>query len=106
MTDVKRIELPSGGWWDILVRPRWKHVVQWNGGSPDLVERALVSLTTAWSFPDEVSLETLAQRETDDLLAVLEAFRQEVVPFLDEGSPLSIAQELFAARGARPVVEA
>ena len=96
MADIKRIELPSGGWWKIVVRPRWKHVAQWTDEGTDLVERALASLTIAWSFEDEVSLETLAQRDPGDLVAVLEAFRREVVPYLDEGSPQSMAEELFS----------
>ena len=100
--DLRRIELPSGGWWEILTRPRWKHLRQWadrdrgHQDSPHLVEFALVSLTTAWSFPDRVSLGTLARRETEDLIAALEAFQEDVVPWLEAGNSKASAEGLFA----------
>ena len=99
---VARIDLPSGGWWEIQTRPLWKHVCDWaleaqeDRGAPGLVERALVSLTTAWSFADEVCLETLAQRHADDLIAVLEVFHREVAPLLRGDSIREMAEELFA----------
>ena len=100
---VKRINLPSGGWWKILTRPLWEHVsqrsaaCQGRGDNPDLVGPVLVSLTAAWSFPEDVSLEALAQRDVDDLVTVLEFFRREVVPVLEAHSPKEVAEEqLFA----------
>ena len=99
---VKRIELPSGGWWEIVTRPLWGHVRQWSAasqrqdGSSVLVELALVSITAAWSFREKVSIEAMAQRDPEDLLAVLQVFHREVVPSLEVGSPREMAEALFA----------
>ena len=99
---IVRINLPSGGWWDIQTRPLWKHLCDWaleaqeGQDATGLIERALVSLTTAWSFDDEVCPEALAERQADDLIAVLEAFHREVVPLLRGDSLRGMAEELFA----------
>ena len=80
----------------------WKHVCGWahetqeGQDAPGLVERALVSLTTAWSFADEVCLEALAERQADDLISVLEVFNREVAPLLRGGGLRETAEELFA----------
>ena len=99
---VIRIDLPSGGWWEISTRPLWRHVRKWAADGEgqfddaDLFERALASLTTAWSFGEEVSVEALAQRDEDDLMVALEAFQREVMPNLESDSPRETAEELFA----------
>ena len=72
--EVYRVELPSGGWWDIVVRPTWSHLSGWSDAGTDLVDRALVSLTAGWSFSEPTSVEAIAARDTEDLIAVLEAF--------------------------------
>ena len=94
--EVYRIELPSGGWWDIFVRPTWAHLSGWPGADTDLVDRALVSLTAGWSFSEPASLETIAARDPEDLIAVLEAFKRCVAPFLATRSIRAEAEELFA----------
>ena len=99
---IARINLPSGGWWDIQTRPLWKHLCGWaleaeeGQDASGLVERALVSLTTAWSFDDKVCLEALGERQADDLIAVLEVFHRDVVPLLGGDGHKGMAEELFA----------
>ena len=99
---VKRVTLPSGGWWEIVSRPQWQHVRQWCAesqeqyGSPDLVERALASLTTAWSFEEEIGPEALTRRNPDDLIAILETFQRAVIPTMEADSSKEMAGELFA----------
>ena len=97
---VKRVSLPSGGWWEIVTRPRWRHVQQWDADGRDqngggLVERALVSLTAAWSFGEGVSLEALARRDAQDMIAVLDTLQRDIVPFLEADTPEETAEELF-----------
>ena len=100
---VARVRLPSGGWWDIRTRPLWKHVSEWRGavraGEDEraLLERALVSLTTGWSFSEEVGTESVGGRDADDLAAVLEVFCREVEPFESAGRSVEFAERLFAA---------
>ena len=57
---------------------------------------ALASLTTAWSFPDEIGMKTLVSREPEDLVAVLEVFQRDVVSHLASHSLGGMAEELFA----------
>ena len=79
--DVKRIELPSGRWWEIEGRPRWKHLREMTrlrggdtGGEESvggLAEEALAVLTTAWGFEEPVCPESVRNREPGDLAAAL-----------------------------------
>ena len=104
-----RIDLPSGGWWEIAIRPLWTHIQQWAAvgqdqrGDLDTVGRALVSLTVAWSFREEPSAEALALRDDDDIIAVLEAFQRDVIPCRRGGEPKEMAQELFVGLAAGQV---
>lgn len=94
---VRRIALPSGGWWEISTRPLWKHVRDWPHEGADLIDHALTSLTIAWSFSEEIGVGTIAGRDADDLIAVIEAFREDVAPhLLDARHRVELAQRLFA----------
>jgi hypothetical protein len=95
--DAYRVELPSGGWWDISVRPAWAHLSEWSDAGNDLVDRALVSLTAGWSFSEPVSVEAIAALDPEDLIAVLEAFKRRAAPYLATRSLRAEAEELFAA---------
>ena len=100
---VARVRLPSGGWWEIRTRPLWRDVSEWRGAvragedAQVLSERALVSLTTGWSFGEEVGPETVLGRDADDLAAVLEVLCREVEPFEASHRPAEKAEGLFAA---------
>ena len=106
---VVRVKLPSGGWWDIRTRPLWKHVSDWRRSvragakRTGLLERALVSLTTGWSFAEEVRPETLARREAGDLAAVLKVFCQRAESFAVAQDSAASAERLFAALAAGSV---
>ena len=95
-----RVRLPSGGWWEIRTRPLWRDVSEWRravrAGEEEqaLSERALVSLTTGWSFREEIDPESVGGRDAEDLAAVLEVLCREVEPL--EPADRS-AERLFAA---------
>ncbi len=55
-----------------------------------------MSLTAGWSFPEHVSVESIASRDPGDLIAVLEAFQREVAPRLGAPCPRRDAEHLFA----------
>ncbi|MCH8165384.1 MAG: hypothetical protein IH889_07225 [Planctomycetes bacterium] len=98
---LTRIRLPSGGWWEFFTRPRWRHVREWQsqcveGSGSVSPEGALASLTTAWSFADEVSVDAISRLDESDLIVALEAFHRQVVPFLDRTDEQGLAQALFA----------
>ena len=114
---VRRVDLPSGGWWDLVIRPRWKHVCPLlleardpvdpaaaDGAHGCLVERALVSFTAAWSFGEPVTEGSLALRDQGDVVAVMEVFGREIVSGWAGGDRQALAEELFEglARGVIP----
>ena len=78
---VKRIELPSGRWWEIEKRPRWKHLRAMAGQSGagetgqadrgELADETLAVLTKAWGFEEPVCPASVRNREPDDVAAVL-----------------------------------
>ena len=77
---VKRIELPSGRWWEIEERPRWKHLRAMadrpdsdtaGQADGDLAEEMLALLTTGWGFEEPVCPASVRNREADDLAAAL-----------------------------------
>ena len=98
---VRRVSLPSGGWWEILTRPLWSHLREWTAcqaeqPTPRLVDRALLSLTSAWSFAEELTLEAVSSRDIADLIAVLEALQAEAWPLEDAVESQDLAEDLFA----------
>ncbi len=68
-----RLALPSGGWWDLSLRPLWKHVKLWKGGDECLVETAVLHLSLGWSFDGPITLDALKARDPEDLACVVEA---------------------------------
>ena len=106
---VVRISLPHGQWWEIETRPRWSHVRQWtlghvtSGAGPtkvrygeqDLIERALVSLTTGWSFDEPVSLHSLARREAGDVVAAMKLLEDSVGALWNSRRVKALAEKLF-----------
>jgi hypothetical protein len=79
---IRRIILPSGGWWEIETRPRWRHMRGWEySDEGDLVDRALGVLTVDWSFDEEPTVNAVSARGADDLAAMLE-FLYRVPPTL------------------------
>lgn len=100
---VVRVKLPSGGWWDIRTRPLWMDVSEWRRAVRDgeeeqaLSERALVSLTTGWSFREEIGSESVGGRDAEDVAAVLEVLCRGVEPFEAGRQAAESAERLFAA---------
>ncbi len=87
---IKRIELPSGGWWEIETEPKWGDIkavlneFRKSGDSAaDVMDFVLIRFSTAWSFDDEtINLETLAKRSLEDVVPVLGEVMAKVSPLL------------------------
>ena len=98
---VRRLQLPSGGWWEMETRPRWGHRRLWalpgrlTSSQARPSDRALVALTTAWSFDEPVSLATLRAREAADLGTALDFMGGEIIGSLVQTSLKTMAEELF-----------
>jgi len=79
---MKRLDLPSGNWWELVDMPLWKHFRALEGlGNLAAIDALLVSITVAWSFPEEVSIEALGEREARDMIPVLQYLQEHVLPF-------------------------
>ena len=105
---VNRVALPSGGWWDLLTRPRWGDigclvVLEAPGGeevgapatAEPLLDLALIALTDAWSFGEPVNAGALADREPADVTAVVEVLGRELLPRWLAGDGVRPAEALF-----------
>ena len=87
---VRRVALPSGGWWDVETRPpvrAMQRLQNVNEGVVDATYEALVVFTRAWSFPEPVSAEAIQDRRFDDFMSVVKVFEEEVAPFLAQYMP-------------------
>ena len=103
---VKRMEMPSGRWWEIEERPRWKHLRAIAGlpdrdeagqASGDLAEGTLAVLTTGWGFEEPVSPAAVLNREPDDLAAALDGAGAVMERLFKVRKHLdALAMELFA----------
>lgn len=111
-SSVKRIELPSGRWWEIEGRPQWKHLREMScasrradpgggkageGSLGELVEEALALLTTEWGFEEPVCPASVRNRELADVAAVLAEAEPVVTGMLrTRKERAALAMELFA----------
>ena len=97
------IALPSGGWWEISTRPLWRHLRAWTDAVGDkahngeLLDFALASVTTAWSFDEELSAESVGHREPADQEAAIQALKARVISPMTSEDSVSAAEALFAA---------
>ena len=94
--EVRRVELPSGYWWDIRTRPTWQDICAIGHDGQARLDELLVAMTEAWYFQEAVTLESLARRDESDVAAVVQIIHDDVLPWLDQDSPESMAKGLFA----------
>jgi hypothetical protein len=60
------------------------------------VERVLASLSTAWSFREPISVETVGGRDAVDLIVVMEALKGEAWLLREDRSPQRLAEDLLS----------
>jgi|GEM_PF-1840102 hypothetical protein len=101
---IRRIALPSGGWWDIRTRPTWSDAGCF-GDDESSLDRQLVAISERWAFDEPVSLGTIACRDEDDLAAVLTVIQEDVLPWLEQDSPDVLSMSLFQAMAVGEVPE-
>ena len=93
-----RIDLPSGGWWELTARPSWRRIRplidRGSGGS--LASLALLHLTRRWSFPEPVSEASLLSRDEEDVGAAVETLNRELLTPLRAAGSKESAEELFS----------
>ena len=81
---TERIVLPTGGFWDLRVRPTMRDAMAMQGlaDGAEAMAGMLATLTPAWSFPEPVTAETVLDRDVEDVAEVVEVFTRRVMPFL------------------------
>ena len=100
------VRLPSGGWWDIETRPRWRHLREWMrsrrepGAQEELADEVLVSLTNAWSFDLPVETASLERIDPGDLAAAFGAVRQALAELWDTKAQRERTERLFTEMAA------
>ena len=95
------VQLPSGGWWDIEPRPRWRHLRGWMRSCSEsslqqkLADEVLVSLTNAWSFDLPMETASLERIDPGDLVAAFQAVRQALAELWDPKKQREQTERLF-----------
>ena len=91
ISGVCRVELPSGGWWEIKTRLTW-------GEQQDIVTEAakearsetdtgmfdtvIARVSAGWSFDEPITVETIRGRDGDDVMPVLTEVLRTFNPLL------------------------
>ncbi len=89
----------------IRTRPTWRDVGAISDKTEERLERLLAAMTEAWSFDEAVSPEALAHRDENDVADLMEALHEDLLPWLDQDTPETMAKELFAGMSTGRVPE-
>lgn len=98
-SNVVRLDLPSGNWWEIETRPNWGDMMKirremvrlTEDESPDedQLTAVMAMLTRAWSYtngsedtPLPISIESINEMDIMDAAEVMHKVNQEVIPLL------------------------
>jgi hypothetical protein len=98
---LRRLELPSGGWW--VLDTRISHRVSselftlLKGNESAGLGRVLSGMTVAWGFSDSPSAEAVMQREIGDIEAAMAIIRDNLIPALRHWSSTEEAERVFEA---------
>lgn len=100
------VRLPSGGWWEIETRPRWRHLRGWTRSrrgadcQDGLADEVLVSLTKGWSFGLPVETSSLERIDAGDLAAAFASVRIALAELWDLEEQRERTERLFTERAA------
>ena len=83
------MELADDNWWDILTKPRWKHMKEFRAAlkkedadDDSLADIALAHFTVGWSYAESVTVDAIGEREIEDLMKVLPVVVEKLLPLL------------------------
>ncbi len=89
---VLKVDLPSGGWWEVLVNPTWGQVKAFRkflkekynkAEDEDLATAALVYFSVAWSFPEALDEAGLDRRDARDIAGVMVPLNKALTPLFE-----------------------
>lgn len=96
---LRRLELPSGGWW--VLDTRISHRVAGdlfallNEGGAAGLGRILSCMTVAWGFADRPSAESVMRRDVSGIEAATSVLRHAVIPALRSLTSVEEAERVF-----------
>ena len=86
---VTRVQLADDNWWDILTKPKWKHMRDFRAAlrkddtdTDILADIALANFTVGWSYAESVTVDAIGEREIEDLMKVLPVVVEKLLPLL------------------------
>ena len=96
-----RVELPSGGWWEIETRPRWKVIRSFSAafsadGNVDLIELIdglVVAVSIGWSYEDEITKESIGELDMAELGPVFQIVVEKIVPLFEAMAPRPVPSD-------------
>jgi hypothetical protein len=98
---LRRLELPSGGWW--VLDTRISHrvaselIALLNSNDSAGLGRVLSGMTVDWGFSDSPSAEAVMQREIGDIEAATSVIRDDLIPALQRSASTEEAERVFEA---------
>ena len=96
-SEIVRLDLPSGNWWEVEVQPRWGEMMRirremvritdTGGEDEDQLTSIMASLTRAWSYlngdgPLEITIDAVNGMDLVDAAEVMHLVNDRVLPLL------------------------
>jgi len=118
-SEIVRLALPSGNWWEVEVQPRWGEMMkirremvriqEADGEDEDQLTAIMTSLTRAWSYsngagPLEISIDAVNDADLVDAAEVMHLVNEKVLPLLTavgERGPQSVSPPTSPAKKSR-----
>jgi len=118
-SEIVRLDLPSGNWWEVEVQPRWGEMMKIRrdmvrieedkGEDEDQLTAIMSSLTRAWSYqngsgPLPISIESVNDMDLVDAAEVMHLVNERVLPLLTavgEREPQKVSPPTLPAKKSR-----
>ena len=115
-SEIVRLDLPSGNWWEVEVQPRWGEmmkirremvrITESDGEDEEALTAIMTSLTRAWSYqngagPLPISIDAVNDMDLMDAAEVMHLVNERVLPLLTavgEREPLKASPPPSPAR--------
>jgi len=96
-SEIIRLDLPSGNWWEVEVQPRWGEmmhirremvrITESEGEDEEALTAIMAALTRAWSYqngagPLEISIDAVNDMDLGDAAEVMHLVSERVLPLL------------------------
>jgi hypothetical protein len=99
--NLRRLELPSGGWWALDTRISHRVASELftllKSNDSAGLGRVLFGMTVAWGFSDRPSAEAVMQREIGDIEVATSVIRDDLIPGLRRWTSTEEAERVFEA---------